>query len=901
MLALKDYQQRVLDTFAKYLEALASEKTRANKILEANAKEVDTDLIRPIPDWPAKAWAAVQKLGLIPKRTIDGKPNSAAVPFSPRTDGANNPVPSVCFKIPTGGGKTLIATASISSIFGNLLGKNTGFVLWIVPNEAIYTQTKRALTNREHPYRQLLEKTAAGKVKILEKNDRLDERDVQSNLCVMLLMLPSANRETKSTLKVFRDRGSISGFFPDESNPEAHLALMGAIPNLDKYDGVIFPLVKTSLGNALRIIRPVIIVDEQQKAMSPLAVQTLYSFNPQFVLELSATPKDLKPKVGAVIYANTLVNVQGGELAREDMVKLPINVKVKAGNDWKDCLREASERIGALGKDAEKLQANGGRYIRPILLIQVERTGEDQRDGTMIHAEDAKEILLGLGYAEDEIAIKTSAQNDLKSPENQDLLSPTCRVRAIITKAALQEGWDCPFAYVLCSLAAASNMSAMTQLVGRILRQPHTEKTGITSLDECYVYCNHAKTKEVVAGIKTGLEADGMADLATQVREIGEVGDESESGSGDSDERTSTGKLKIKRRDKFSNIEIFLPRVLWVDANKTTPVSKPRDLDYDADILLDLDWSTLDINALAQSIPENANTVSSQIVKIWATDLSGEQALPSSTATNVLERAKFDPVYAVRAIADIVPNPWVAHSIVAALMQALALRGFEEQKLGMRSADIIEGLRKWLIQQRDVVAESKFMADVAKGNIQFRLRTDGINWKMPQSMASDQALNDRKLSRRSGNPVENSVFAPVLEDEFNGEERDFAGYLDEVAALKWWHRNVAKEGQYHVQGWLKPKVYPDFVFAFQQQGGKERLMIWETKGIHLAGNEDTEYKRKLLEKVTAAFSIETTQVTGQLNIEIESGTTMSCALVLMTDLKRELDRELKAINWKTTT
>ena len=90
-----------------------------------------------------------------------------------------------------------------------------------------------------------------------------------------------------------------------------------------------------------------------------------------------------------------------------------------------------------------------------------------------------KDWLLTAGFDEAEIAIKTAEQNDLNQPENQNLLSPTNRVRAIITKQALQEGWDCPFAYVLCALAASSNLRAMTQLIGRILRQPDAMKTGV--------------------------------------------------------------------------------------------------------------------------------------------------------------------------------------------------------------------------------------------------------------------------------------------------------------------------------------------------------------------------------------------------------------------------------------
>ena len=52
---------------------------------------------------------------------------------------------------------------------GKWVRRNSGFVLWIVPNEAIYTQTKKALINREHPYRQQLDKAAAGRVKVWRK------------------------------------------------------------------------------------------------------------------------------------------------------------------------------------------------------------------------------------------------------------------------------------------------------------------------------------------------------------------------------------------------------------------------------------------------------------------------------------------------------------------------------------------------------------------------------------------------------------------------------------------------------------------------------------------------------------------------------------------------------------
>ena len=205
-------------------------------------------------------------------------------------DGCDRPVPNTVLKVPTGGGKTWLAISSVSRIMGRYLDRNTGFILWIVPNEAIYTQTLKHMKDRQHPYRQALDRTAAGRVRIMEKADRLDARDVETHLCVMLLMLQSANRETQDSLKMFRDRGDVHGFFPPEGEQQAHKAALDRTPNLSVYSDM-FPMVKDSLGNALRIIRPVVVLDEGHRAISDLAFRTLYGFNPCFVLELTATPQ----------------------------------------------------------------------------------------------------------------------------------------------------------------------------------------------------------------------------------------------------------------------------------------------------------------------------------------------------------------------------------------------------------------------------------------------------------------------------------------------------------------------------------------------------------------------------------------------------------------------------------
>ncbi len=861
MLRTLAYQQRTLEALDEYLTYLGQEKARADTVARLAAENPLLGI--PVPDFAAEAWGKMKEAGKLPA-------SRAAIPFSPRFDGIGRPVPNTVLKVPTGGGKTLLAAHAVSRIFGRYLGGNTGFVLWIVPNEAIYSQTLKQLSDRQHPYRQVLDRAAAGRVKILEKGDRLDARDVEANLCVMLLMLQSANRETKDTLTMFRDRGDVHGFFPDEGDQLAHKTALEATPNLDAYDkdGGFWPMVKDSLGNALRLIRPVVVMDEGHRAISELAFSTLYGFNPCFVLELTATPKDVAAKgVKAARPANVLVEVTGIELDREGMIKMPLNLDPRQGTDWRATLSTALDKLNALDREAQRLRAETGRYIRPIMLVQVERTGKDQRDSRHIHADDVADWLKTAGFDEAEIAIKTADRNDLDQPENQNLLSPANRVRAIITKQALQEGWDCPFAYVLCALAASSNLSAMTQLVGRILRQPGAEKTGIGALDECHVITHHAATGEVVASIRKGLEADGLGDLVIEVA----------TGEGVKGQRVAR---KIARRKDFATTEIYLPMVLKV--NRGTA----RELDYETDILSAIDWRGFDPKDIADRIPENAQAAEGQMKRIALSDGTDGKRIVDEAVSASAETLCFDPAYAVRMISDIVLNPFVGREVVGRLLDRLEARGFDAGKIGRLAGLIVEELRRGLDGERTARAEALFKGEVAAGSIQFRLRLDGRNWRMPATTETFEPDGARLLLGRNGGPLERSLFAPVYEAEFNGDERDVAVHLDGEGAVKWWHRNVARS-QYAVQGWRRAKIYPDFIFAARKGDSGTRIMVLETKGDQL-DNLDTAYKREVLDFMSQNFAWDDTVPAGTLELVQKNGETVEAALILMSDISTKL-------------
>ena len=704
-------------------------------------------------------------------------------------------------------------------------------------------------------------------MKVLEKQSPLNRLDVESHLCVMVLMLQSAARQSKETLRFFRDRGSVLGFLPGEDDIEAHWELLGRVPNLDVYTGwggkaeaaraQKGSIVKSSLGNVMRLLRPMVVIDEGHHAYSENALATLDGFNPSFMLELSATPRVASAKGRG---SNILVDVRGTDLDEAEMIKLPIEVEVKRWNGWQSCMAASLAQLDRLQREAHALQAETARYIRPILLVQVERTGAEQRDAGFIHAEDAKTYLLQLGLTERQIAIKTSDKDELKQPENIDLLSPTCEVRAIITKQALQEGWDCPFAYVLCALAAGRNPAAMTQLVGRILRLPQVAKTGRPALDACYVLCHDARTADVVAAIKKSLEGEGMGDLALSVR--AEAGD-----------TAATRHVALKRRTELARLKLFLPRVTWVE----TDLSR-RELVYDSDVLAMVDWDGLNPHALARQWAPSAQGANAEHFAIDLSILDRQRVGGRSQwgdVQSVLDRGRL-----VRALIDLAPNAWLVWAWVALVIQRLLGEGFSEALLAGSSASLIERLRIDIEHERDRLAQARFEQLVSDGRIEFRLRADACDFELPLETDLELAAMPAELQRDDGRRVEKSLLEPALRmPDMNDFEVAFAGYLDQKAALRWWHRNVAKT-QYGLQGWKRHKVYPDFVFGMLTRHGRSRTVVMESKGMQLAGSSDTVYKQALLERLTKAFSDERHARVGELVLEGAEHAEVVCDLVM---------------------
>lgn len=788
---LREYQKKVTSKLSEYLTALNEQKDRYERI-----KEADAELANDI-HFPEKAWKSNE---------LDN--------YQKTFNGLSEPVPNLCYKVPTGGGKTLLACHSIDLINKVYLNKQNGMVLWIVPTTQIYRQTLLALRDRQHPYRQVLDVSSGGKTLVLEKLDRFTPDDVEANLCVMLLMLPSAARQSKESLKVFKDNTGYTEFFPDEDAHKLQVKLLERVPNLDTFgaDGYIWGnLPKTSLGNTLKLLKPITIIDEGHRSYSENARSTIAGFNPSFMLELSATPPE---------NANKLVEITGKELNDEQMIKLDLHLVNKTTVGWKETIADAKNHLDMLAMKAKEYEQNTNKYIRPIMLIQVERTGKDQRDGTLIHAEDAKEYLMKqAGVPEEHIAIKSSDKDDI---EGIDLLSPECSIRFIITKQALQEGWDCPFAYVLCSLTKSQSETAMTQLIGRVLRQPYAQKTGIKELDECYVYSFQHDTTKLVRGIKQNLESEGLGDLTGRI-------------SVDSDDEANPDYLEprtIEYRDEFKKYtgKIFLP-FFAIENGKEL-----REVKYVSDILSRINWTDINISELEKLSLEN-RTVDDITISVGI-DADGKP-LARKTEEKSYE-SEIDIEYVARQIIDVVPNPWVAYDTANNTIEYL-LKTNDKEVIASNLVFIIESLRNLLFSERNRLAESVFKTMLKNGDMKFYLLSE-----QPLRSSATVRSNKGLTNEYTGESLQQSLFDYVPKEDINNLEEAVGLYLDTQKQLLWWYRNMSK-ADYKIQGWRPNRIYPDFLAANKSDDDFDKVYVLESKGDQLLGSDDTDYKRSVFE------------------------------------------------------
>ena len=797
---------------------------------------------------------------------IDGMP-----PYNSELAG----VPQVCFKVPTGGGKTFLAANSIKPIFDSMPHIHPKAVVWLVPSDAILTQTYRTLTDKNHDYRKKIDVDFGNKVEIYSKQQLLNGQNfnptsVSDNLSVFVLSYDSFRTSKKDGRKAYQENGSLLPFvrFKQDS---------GSL--LEDTD-------ETALIQVIRKLNPVVIVDESHHATSKLSKEMLQNFNPSFVLDLTATPKN---------GSNIISFVDARQLKAENMVKLPVIVYNRKSQE--DVFVSAISLRRKLENEAVEEQKNGGRYIRPIVLFQAQPRNND--DSTTY--DKIKHTLIDMGIPESEIAIKTADSDELK---NIDLSSHDCSIRYIITVNALKEGWDCPFAYILATVANRTSSIDVEQILGRILRLPNTRKNEREVLNLSYVITSsnafYATLDKVVAGLNAAgftskdYRIDDYAEQDTEfpVEQAGNIQTELKL---DNDVTDDTNNVS----DEIDSLNVDFVREQispFVNNENMESQSQSKVNDAVTDMLdhaktqNELYWQDFEETEEYLPVPpEVGNKMKHYKVNQLYASEAGQIEIPQfmiETGRSLFSEHEHqvltkENLYAGFSLLDkdtVIDFDSIDSEIARididdsdALPKAWKLQGFDSQnvkqwfdeqpsdrKMRLCKDMIIKKLSKNnAINDRDLeVYVDRIIQNLTEDQLTDMEQTPGIYVlkinKKVNSLLNEYAkkmfykwVEQDKISCQPSyklpkeiSPTETIASIPKSlyneEEKFDNEyERKVVMELSSLNNIKWWHRNMARKG-FAINGAVN--AYPDLMV--RTESGK--LLLIETKGDQLENSESRE-------------------------------------------------------------
>lgn len=410
-------------------------------------------------------------------------------PYNPLS-GFPADMPYFCLRVPTGGGKTWLAAKSVQLVNTHLLRCEHSVVLWLVPSKPIREQTIKALKDRKHPYHAALCEAGPITVLDLEEAKSVTRATLDTSTTVIVATRQAFQVEEEECRKVYQSSGALMHHF-DNLSPLLRDELLTDGEGSER-------TTPYSLANVLRLRRPFVVVDEAHNSRTALAFDMLARFRPSGVMELTATP-DLERTP-----TNVLHSVSAAELKAEEMIKLPVVLETEP--NWQQCLADAIGRRDALHKLADDERRVGADYLRPLVLIQSEprRAGIETLDFERVK----NELIANHGIPANEIVVATGEEKGLEQIDANyklGIADPACPVKFVITQKALAEGWDCPFAYILVSMAALSSATAVEQLLGRVLRQPGASHRQAKALNQSYAFVVSRNFAETAGALRDRL------------------------------------------------------------------------------------------------------------------------------------------------------------------------------------------------------------------------------------------------------------------------------------------------------------------------------------------------------------------------------------------------------------
>ena len=616
---LKIYQQSVLDDLDLYIEELDKQPT-----IKAAFRSY----------WANKGVS------------VDSIESEYLRPYNDEITG----VPNITIKVPTAGGKTYIACRALKHIFQTYSNDKPKVVVWFVPSDPILKQTYNNLHNPNHPYRRALDVDFGNKVNVVDKESALVGQNIhptqlKENLTIFVFSVQSFASNNKDGRKARRENENLAEHVSSYTYSDKMLT------NADE----------TSLLQVIAQLNPVMVIDESHNfESSELRIDLKKEINPSFIFNLTATPKE---------NSNIISFVDAMQLKVENMVKLPIIVYNHKTTT--DVIANAITLQHSLECKAKQHQKQGGKYIRPIVLFQAQPKLSDDN----ITFDKIKEKLIEGGIPEEQVKIKTANKDEIK---NIDLMSDSCEVRYIITVNALKEGWDCPFAYILASLANKSSKIDVEQILGRVLRLPYTQKQPEELLNLSYVFTCSTDFQDTLSRIVESLNNAGFSKRDFRV-------------ANDSQESSTENIAGNKEPDLFSLPSFTNPSI----SETTNTQSEPETATEES---IESNISEIQTEAIRQSV-ENSTDVNNEALQILESSAiqqsneyneaieqnDGEVNNPIAAATSMSNLYKIKPVFEDAAKGIKLP-------VFVQKTENFGLFGAESKYSRIEKSDLLEGI-----------------------------------------------------------------------------------------------------------------------------------------------------------------------------------------------------------------
>lgn len=718
-------------------------------------------------------------------------------------------LPYVCLRLPTGGGKTFVACHAVSITASELLKTDNPLVLWLTPSNAIREQTLNALKNREHPYRDAFV-SARHNIEVFTISEALSLplHVLNTKTTIIVSTMQAFRVEDTDGRKVYEQSGTLMGHF-------THLSEDTLTELEHDEDGK--PIY--SLANLLCIKRPLVIVDEAHNARTSLSFDTLARFNPSAIVEFTATPDTTTNP------SNVLYSVSAAELHAEDMIKMPIQLETMP--DWKQLLSSAIAQRNTLEMDAKNEQQQTGEYIRPIMLIQAQPKSKNKETLTVEVVEQC--LIEEHQIPKEHIARATGEDKDL---DDVDIIDKDCKIRYVITVQALREGWDCPFAYILCSVAEIKSTTTVEQILGRVMRLPKAQRKKHESLNCAYAYVTSQNFSNAALSLVDGLVQNGFEkqDAAELIRPSNDQ---------QMDFPFFEGIAQHNQEPAPSEQgQYFRVPKLMVQNDQNI-------LDFESSRFLETIWKLSECNAelTEEEFPSEFET--GQRGEIGISEEGRVEAQYIGILHQQMSLLAPDKNWDASRLAD-----WLDRSIL------------HLDILRRESLPFLKRLVNFLVDGRgislEVLIRNKYiLKDAAEAKIDsYRQKThfDAYqNLLLPECATPVVVSPDHCFSfdpqrypcntRYKGSYQFKKHYYPSVGDlKDGGEEFQCAQFIDMHQLVKFWVRNIERQQAFSF--WLQTstdKFYPDFVCLLTDG----RYLVVESKGSHLWSADDAVEKREI--------------------------------------------------------